>query len=195
LPRVLLVDNYFAEGRVKQLEKSLSSNGATVTVIKNAESSAEKFNRFEGVVLSGSPAMLSEKGSEEKYSSQIRAIRDSAVPILGICFGHQLMGRAFDARVIKGPEGIEKYVETEVLVKDPLFEGLANRINVYESHYEEVESLPEGFILTARSACSSIAAMRHRSLPLVGVQFHPEHNSPEKPDGDRFVGNFVKSLG
>jgi len=193
LPRVLLVDNYLAEGRVKQIEKSLASNGAAVTVIKNGESSADRFNRFDGVVLSGSPAMLSEDGSDLKYSSQMRAIRGARVPVLGVCFGHQLMGRAFGARVIRGPEAIEKYVETEVLVKDPLFAGVAKRMNVYESHYEVVETLPEGFVLTARSPSSPIAAMRHRTLPLIGVQFHPEHNSPERPDGDRFVGNFVKS--
>ena len=193
MPRVLLVDNYLAEGRVKQIEKSLASNGAAVTVIKNGESSADRFNRFDGVVLSGSPAMLSEDGSDLKYSSQMRAIRGARVPVLGVCFGHQLMGRAFGARVIRGPEAIEKYVETEVLVKDPLFAGVAKRMNVYESHYEVVETLPEGFVLTARSPSSPIAAMRHRTLPLIGVQFHPEHNSPERPDGDRFVGNFVKS--
>jgi GMP synthase (glutamine-hydrolysing) len=193
LPRILLVDNYLVPGRAGELEKSLASNGASVTVIGSSEPTARGFNKFDGVVLSGSPAMLSEEGAENQFSEEMEAIKRSQVPILGICFGHQLMGLAYGSKVIKAPRPTKRYVETEVLLKDALFSGLPRRISVYESHYELVDAVPREFLLLARSPTSPIAAMRHSRLPLFGVQFHPERNSPRKPNGDSFVGNFVRA--
>jgi GMP synthase (glutamine-hydrolysing) len=193
LPRILLVDNYLASGKARELEESLASNGASVSVIGSSESTAGRFNDYDGVVLSGSPAMLSEKGSEDQFLDEMNAIKESRVPLLGICLGHQLMGRAYGSRVIKASQPTKKYVDTEVLVKDSLFSGLPERISVYESHYELVETVPKGFLLLARSPTSPIAAMRHRKLPLFGVQFHPERNTTGRPDGDTLIGNFVKA--
>ena len=193
LPRILLVNNYLVEEKIRQLEASLASNGASVTVIESADSTPKRFNEYDGVVLSGSPAMLSDPGSEAPYSGEIEAIKQSKAPVLGICFGHQLMGRAFGSRVIRGAEEIKRYVETEILVKDPLFARLPRIISVFESHYEVVETLPKDFVLLARSPTSQIAAMGHNALPLIGVQFHPERNSQPMPDGNVLVGNFVRA--
>lgn len=193
MPRILLVDNYFVEGKISQLRASLAGSGASVTVIGSADSAPERFNEYDGVVLSGSPAMLSEPGSDAPYSGEIEAIRQSRVPVLGICFGHQLMGRAFGSKVVRGAEEIKRYVETEVLAEDSLFAGLPKIISVFESHYEVVETIPKDFVLLARSPTSQIAAMRHGTLPLFGVQFHPERSSESMPDGNVLVGNFVRA--
>ena len=193
MPRILLVDNYLARGKSRQLEESLASNGASVTVMGSSESTAGRFDEYDGVVLSGSPAMLSEEDSEDQFLDEMNAIEESRAPLLGICFGHQLMGQAYGSRVIKASEPTRKYVDTEVLVNDALFSGLPKRISVYESHYELVETVPRDFLLLARSPTSPIAAMRHRKLPLFGVQFHPERNTTGRPDGDTLVGNFIKA--
>ena len=87
-----------------------------------------------------------------------------------------------------------KFVETELLARDSLFEGLPRRALVLESHYEVVDRLPEGFSLLARSTTSAIAAMKHQKLPLYGLQFHPERSSRAKPDGNTLLSNFVKGL-
>ncbi len=166
-----------------------------MTVIGSSDSSAAKFDEFDGVVLSGSPAMLSGAGSETPYLGEMDAISGSTVPILGICFGHQLMSMTYGSKVVMAPSPTKRFVSTEVLWKDRLFSGLPKRISVFESHHEVVESVPEGFVLLARSPTSPIAAMKHRERPLFGVQFHPERNTPEKPDGDVFVGNFVQVCG
>jgi GMP synthase (glutamine-hydrolysing) len=195
LPRILLVDNYFVRDKASELQKSLTSNGASVTVIGSSASSAAKFDEFDGVVLSGSPAMLSEDGSERAYLGEMDAMRGSTVPILGICFGHQLMSLTYGSKVVKARSPTKRFVSTEVLGRDRLFNGLPRRISVFESHHEVVEAVPEGFVLLAKSRTSPVAAMKHGKRPLFGVQFHPERNTPEKPDGDLFVGNFVKVCG
>jgi GMP synthase (glutamine-hydrolysing) len=195
LPRILLVDNYFVREKASELEKSIASHGASVTVIGSAGSSAAKFDEFDGVVLSGSPAMLSAEDSEAPYTGEMDAIRRSTVPVLGICFGHQLMSIAYGSEVLQAPSPTKRYVRTEIVGKDALFSGLPKTISVFESHHEIVETVPKDFVLLARSRTSPVAAMRHGKRPLFGVQFHPERNTPERPHGDVFVGNFVRACG
>ena len=192
--RVLAVNNYPTRERFERLVKSLEDNGARVEAIRWNESSVLKFNSSDGVILSGSPDMMSDPRVEEKYRPEIEAIRDSSSPVLGVCFGHQMMARAFGSDVIKDRAHVLDMVKTTVLVGDPLFRGLPRELMLLESRWEVVRALPPGFKLVAKSAASKIAAMRHRSRPLVGVQFHPERYTKDNPAGYRVVGNFLGSL-
>ncbi|MDV3277241.1 MAG: gamma-glutamyl-gamma-aminobutyrate hydrolase family protein [Nitrososphaerales archaeon] len=192
--RVLAVNNYPSLERFWRLKNSLEANGAKVSVGGWRESSAKLFNGYDGVVLSGAPDMLSEERTQRKFSAEAGAVIEARVPVLGICFGHQLIGRAFGSNVVKNGIHTLKFVETEVLARDPLFAGLLGRMTVFESHHEAVETLPERFRLLAKSPSSAIATMRHSSLPIYGLQFHPERNSPVKPDGNLVVSNFVRGL-
>jgi GMP synthase (glutamine-hydrolysing) len=194
LPRVLAVNNYPTRERFLRLERCLDGNGAEVSSIKWNEASARKFNSFDGVALSGSPGMMSESRVHEKYRGEVEAILDSSVPILGVCFGHQMMAHAFGAEVVKDGSHILAMVETRVLSDDPLFEGLPRSLTLLESRYEVVKSLPRGFRLLARSETSQIATMKHEGRPLYGVQFHPERYTRANPDGNGVVGNFVRML-
>jgi GMP synthase (glutamine-hydrolysing) len=194
LVRVLAVNNYPTRERFVRLEKSLRDNGATVEAIDWNESSASRFNSSDGVALSGSPDMMSDPMVQEKYQREVEAIRDSRVPVLGVCFGHQMMAHAFGSEVVKDGAHVLDMVKTTVLVDDPLFTGLPRELMLLESRWEVVRSLPPGFKLVASSATSKIAAMRHESRPLVGVQFHPERYTKESPDGYKVVGNFLSSL-
>ena len=193
--RVLAVNNYPTEERFEKLRKCIDTTGADVTSISWNGTAASKFSEFDGVVLSGSPDMMSEKGTQKKFRAEIEALRDSQVPILGVCFGHQMMACAFGSRVIKDEENVLRFVKTTVLKDDPLFSGLPSEMMLLESRHEIVESLPEGFSLLARSETSPIAAMKHQRRPLYGVQFHPERYSQENPAGMKVVGNFVRLLG
>jgi GMP synthase (glutamine-hydrolysing) len=194
MPRVLAINNYPSEDRFDRLKASIASKGAKVTVASPKECSASKFNDYDGVVLSGSPDMLSEQRIQEKYTVEIEAIRETKVPLLGICFGLQLIGCAFGSKVVKNGPMIKEYVDTQVLGPDPLFSGLPSTIRVFESHEEVVDPLPMNFVLLAKSPSSPIAAVRHSSLPIRGLQFHPERNSAAAPHGDTVVSNFVKGL-
>jgi len=193
MPRVLAVNNYPAVDRFVRLVEALKTNGASVSRARWSDSSARLFDGFDGVVLSGSPDMLSEERVQRKFGAEAEAVLKARVPVLGVCFGHQLIGHAFGSRVVKGPH-VLKFVETELLAEDPLFKGLPRRISVLESHHEVVERMPSGFRLLAKSPTSALAAMKHRRLPLYGLQFHPERSSRAKPDGSLLLSNFVEGL-
>ena len=192
--RVLAVNNYPTRQRFERLAKSLRDNGAEVGAIDWAGSSAPKFNANDGVVLSGSPDMMSDPRTREKYRREVEAVRDSSVPVLGVCFGHQLVARAFGSEVVRDRAHVLGMVKTTVLADDPLFGGLPRELMLLESRWEVVKSLPPGFGLVARSATSRIAAMKSESRPLYGVQFHPERYTRENPEGKAVVGNFVRLL-
>jgi GMP synthase (glutamine-hydrolysing) len=194
LPKVLVVNNYPTRERILRVEACVKGNGADVSPVEWDEVTTPRFNSFDGVVLSGSPAMMTEKKTQAKFEKEAEAIRDSRVPVLGICFGHQLMAHAFGAKVVKDKGPVLDMVKTEVLASDPLFLGLPKSMMLLESRYEVVSSLPRGFSILARSATSRIAAMKHGSRPLYGVQFHPERFTREHPEGNRVVGNFVGLL-
>jgi len=194
LARILAVNNYPTRERFLRLEKCLKGNGATVVPIDWDRASTSVFDSFDGVVLSGSPDMMSEEKTQEKYSKEMDSILDSKSPILGVCFGHQMIASAFGSEVVKDGRHVLQMVKTEVLADDPLFDGFPRQMVLLESRHEVVKTLPRGFELLATSSTSKIATMKHSSRPLYGVQFHPERFTKEHPDGDRVVGNFVRML-
>jgi len=194
LVRVLVVNNYPSRERVVALERCLKENGAEVVPVELEGVSAARFDSFDGVVLSGSPAMMSEARTISKFQPEVDAALDSEAPILGVCFGHQLLAHAYGAKVVRDGRHVLEMVKTTVLKEDPLFDGLPKSLMLTESRYEIVKSLPHGFTLLARSATSRIATMKHPARLLYGVQFHPERFTKEHPEGHRVVGNFVRML-
>jgi GMP synthase (glutamine-hydrolysing) len=194
LVRVLVVNNYPSRDRVVALERCVRENGAVVDPIALERVSAAKFDSSDGVVLSGSPSMLSEARTRSKFHPEVDAVLDSESPILGVCFGHQLLAHAFGAEVVRDSRHVLEMVKTTVLKEDPLFDGLPRSLMLMESRHEVVKSLPDGFSLLARSATSRIATMKHPTRLLYGIQFHPERFTKEHPEGDAVVGNFVRML-
>jgi GMP synthase (glutamine-hydrolysing) len=194
LVRVLAVNNYPTTERFERLRKSLAENGAEVTSTNWAGTRASRFNEFDGVALSGAPDMMSEESTQRKFRAEVDAIRDSHVTVLGVCFGHQLMAHAFGSRVVKDKENVLRFVKTTALVRDPLFSGLPQNMMLLESRQEVVQTLPAGFQLIARSETSPIAAMKHETRPLYGVQFHPERCTPDNSAGNKVMRNFVNLL-
>ena len=192
--KMLAVNNYPTQARFLRLRECLKGNGATVTAIGWSGASGSRFNSFDGVVLSGSPDMMSQERVQAKYRTEMDAILDSEVPVLGVCFGHQMVARAFGAEVLKDGKHVRGMVETKALSDDPLFVGLQRSMMLRESRYEVVKSLPKDFRLIATSATTKIAAMKHLSRPIYGVQFHPEYYTKQNADGNRVAWNFVQSL-
>lgn len=186
--------DYMEKGWVRLLEESLASNGVRAETLSWNECSGSKFKDYDGVMLSGSQAMASEERTLEMFSRELEAVKDNPMPLVGICFGHQLLSRAFGCNVVRAARPTARFVETEVLVDDTLLNGLRGKMAVYESHHEVVETVPEGFRLLARSATSAIDVVKHRKLPLYGVQFHPERNSSLHPDGALVMANFIQNL-
>jgi len=194
LVKVLVVNNYPSRERVEVLERCLRGNGAQVVPVDLRGVSSRRFDSCDGVVLSGSPAMMSNPKTVSKFQPEIDAVIDSKVPIFGVCFGHQLIARAFGAEVVKDVREVKEMVETKVLKEDSLFASLPKSLMLMESRHEVVKSTPDGFSRLARSRTSRIAAMKHQTRLLYGVQFHPERFTKTHPEGDWVVGNFVRTL-
>ena len=192
--RVLVVNNYPNRERVVTLETSIEGNGAEVVSAELGEVSPRKFDSCDGVVLSGSPDMMTDSRTVSKFQPEVDSVLNSSAPICGVCFGHQLIAQAFGAEIVKDVREVKEMVKTTVLRDDPIFDGLPRSLMLTESRYEVVKSLPVGFSLLARSVTSSIAAMRHPTRLLYGLQFHPERFTKQHPEGDRVVGNFVRML-
>lgn len=145
-----------------------------------------------------------------RYSSEMLAgifyvIREARQPILGVCGGLQQMALAFGAPVdlierLEPGEGYEGAFResgfTEVRVKPEnlsgIFAGLPETLTVWESHCDEVKELPADFIHTATNDVSDIQAMQHTSLPLFGVQFHPELFDEQHSHGRIILKNFLQ---
>ena len=140
-----------------------------------------------GLILSGGPSSVYDKDAP----SADRGILDLGVPVLGICYGMQLLAQLAGGDV--RPSGEREYgrAEIEVLEGEGLFEGFAagSRTPVWMSHGDRVDAAPPGWEVLARSGNTPVAAFRHSSLPLFGVQFHPE--VAHTPRGAEMLQNFL----
>src|SRR5882724_13066315 len=156
------------------------------------------------IILSGQSHPWDEY-SPDSLAGIFYVIRTAPQPILGVCGGQQQMALAFGApvdlieRIVPG-EGYEGAyrergfceVRLDSQISDGIFDGLPKTITVWESHCDEVKALPADFVCTATNQVSDIQAMQHISLPLFGVQFHPELFDQEHPDGRTILENFLK---
>ena len=156
------------------------------------------------IILSGQSHPW-DRYSAESLAGVFYVIRSAPKPILAVCGGQQQMALAFGAPVglierIAPGEGYEGAfrergfctVKLDSQTVEGIFRGLPETITVWESHCDEVKSLPADFICTATNQVSDIQAMQHTSLPLFGVQFHPELFDLEHPDGRIILENFLK---
>ncbi|HZD59492.1 MAG TPA: gamma-glutamyl-gamma-aminobutyrate hydrolase family protein [Anaerolineae bacterium] len=125
------------------------------------------------VVGGGLPSVNDPKGWISSEAELVRQAAAAQVPILGICFGHQLIAKAFGEEVVRREPRVG-FADIKKVEDDPLFSGLPSlwRSPIY--HRDRVESVPEGFKLIATSDYCAIQAMRHTELPIWTVQFHPE---------------------
>jgi GMP synthase (glutamine-hydrolysing) len=176
----------FGSRKVPLIAEMLQSLGHNTRIHawKNIDHLA--LHESKGIVLSGSPAYLTEI-DQEPYKTHCAFLRDTHLPVLGICFGHQVLGILHGAEIYRGPE-IREMNSVELLAQDLLFEGFDKSILVKEDHTEGI-SLPAGFIHLASSASYPNEAMRHPAKKMWGIQFHPEVSGET---GQLVLGNFCR---
>ena len=140
---------------------------------------------LKGIILSGGPASVYETGAPALPA----VVLESGVPVLGICYGLQLLAHALGGRV--APSVMREYgaAEIEVTGETPLFGGQPRQQQVWMSHGDRVERLPAGFETVARSGNSPCAAIANQDRSLYGLQFHPE--VVHTPNGFALLQNFV----
>lgn len=143
-------------------------------------------SRYDGLVL-GSRVAPWDVDHLEDYEAECEVIRLADKPILGICGGHQLIGKAFGVPVRRmGPEGKGEngYRVVRPVRNHPIFNGVGEAsFLVREFHTDCVPSLPRGFDLLASSRRCQIQMIAHRERPILGMQFHPERYTDKMPLG------------
>jgi anthranilate synthase/aminodeoxychorismate synthase-like glutamine amidotransferase len=193
--RVLVVDNY--DSFTYNLVQRLGELGAEVDVVRNdALTAAELIDRGpQRIVLSPGPCTPNEAGISLELIRKVCGLDGGPVlrvPILGVCLGHQSIGQAFGGRVVRAPEPVHGKPEDIVHDRSSLFRGVPQPLVAgrYHSLVVADRGLPRDLVISARTRDGIVMALRHRALPVFGVQFHPE--SILTPAGQRVLRNFLE---
>jgi anthranilate synthase component II len=186
---ILLIDNY--DSFTYNLYQFLSELGPDVQVIRNDKISVDEIrarrSEIERVVISPGPCTPAEAGICVPLIQQLAG----EIPILGVCLGHQSIGAAFGANIVRTPLVLHGKTSQIIHNGQGIFAGLPNPFTAtrYHSLIVERDTLPLSLESTAETADGVIMGLRHRELPVEGVQFHPE--SILTPVGKQLLGNFV----
>jgi anthranilate synthase/aminodeoxychorismate synthase-like glutamine amidotransferase len=190
--RLLLIDNY--DSFVFNLAQAFGALGAEPVVLRNdADPEALRSTDPAAVVISPGP------GAPSGAGVSVGAVRSfgPAVPVLGVCLGHQCIGAAFGGTIGRAAPGpVHGKVSGVKHNGGGIFAGLSNPMEATRYHslaIEEDQGWPKELEVTARSDDGVVMGVRHRELPIEGVQFHPE--SILCPEGPRLLSNFLVLAG
>ena len=187
-PRLLLIDNY--DSFTYNLVQAFLVLGAEVDVRRNDEITVEQAERLDATHLVISPG----PGTPKDAGVSMAMIRAFAgrLPILGVCLGHQSLVEVFGGKVVRAGRLMHGKVSPVRHDGRGVFRGLPQDFQAgrYHSLIADPASLPPVLEVTAQTAQGEIMGVRHKSLAVEGVQFHPE--SVLTPDGPALLGNFVK---
>lgn len=186
---IVIIDNY--DSFTYNIVQTLGGLGAELEIFRNDQVDLATIEdlRPERLLISPGPCTPAEAGIS------VEAIRHFAgkVPILGVCLGHQSLGAAFGGRVVRAARLMHGKTSTITHDGRGVFTGLPNPFEAmrYHSLIVEEAGLPECLEITARSEQGELMGLRHRTLPLEGVQFHPE--SIMTPHGVTLLKNFIST--
>ena len=184
--KIVIIDNY--DSFTYNLSHLVKELGAEVTVVRNDQFELADLEPYSKIILSPGPDIPSEAGL------LLDVIRTYAgkKPILGVCLGHQAIGEVFGGQ-LENLSDVFHGVATpcRIVVDDPIFSGLERNITIgrYHSGVVSREGLPECLEVTAESPEGQIMAIRHKTLNVRGIQFHPE--SVLTPDGKKMIQNWL----
>ncbi|GGV00380.1 MULTISPECIES: aminodeoxychorismate/anthranilate synthase component II [Streptomycetaceae] len=195
-PRILVVDNY--DSFVFNLVQYLYQLGATCEVVRNDEVTVAHAARrdgadgFDGVLLSPGP------GAPEEAGVCIEMVHHCAgigLPVFGVCLGLQSIAVAYGAVVGRAPELLHGKTSLVTHEDGGVFEGLPSPLTATRYHSLAVEpaTVPDELVVTSRTESGVIMGLRHRELPVEGVQFHPESVLTE--GGHRMLANWLAQCG
>ncbi len=184
--KIVIIDNY--DSFTYNLSHLVKELGAEVTVYRNDQFELEDLEPVSKIILSPGPGIPSEAGL------LLDVIRTYAgkKPILGVCLGHQAIGEAFGGR-LENLSDVFHGVATpcHIVNEDPIFSGISKDFTVgrYHSWVVSKDGFPECLEVTAESDEGQIMALRHKTMNIRGIQFHPE--SVLTPDGKKMLQNWL----
>ncbi|HZY93956.1 MAG TPA: gamma-glutamyl-gamma-aminobutyrate hydrolase family protein [Candidatus Bathyarchaeia archaeon] len=191
----MVVNNYKDNAKKQQVVQNLNRcTGETVESIDHyATNLIDQVTTKDpdAVILTGSSFMLTKPDTRLVFAPEIELVRTLRIPLLGICFGHQLIGTAFGSMVVDLGESIRDIKQIRLLSRDPIFRGLPETVNVAESHRQALNNVPDGFRLLAESSTCKVEAISEQNRMVYGFQFHPERSDDTIPWGRRIIQNFL----
>ena len=169
--RVLVIDNY--DSFTYNLVQYLGELGAEVLVRRNDEVTPEEVAalRPDRIVVSPGPCTPNEAGISVELIEKV----GGGTPLLGVCLGHQSIGQAFGARIVRG-EPVHGKTAKILHDGEGVYAGIDQGFEAtrYHSLVIDPESMPDCLVVTSRTEDGTIMGVRHRDFPVEGVQFHPE---------------------
>jgi len=184
---LLMIDNY--DSFTYNLVQYFGELGANVKVHRNDQITLEQIDALVPDLICISPGPCSP--AEAGVSIDVIKRYAGKVPILGVCLGHQAIGAAFGGRIVRAQEIMHGKTSPVTHQQSDVFAGLPSPFTVTRYHSLAIEraTLPESLIITAQTPDGEIMGVRHRELPIYGVQFHPESVLSEH--GHALLNNFL----
>ena len=188
---LLLLDNY--DSFTYNIYQLFSDIGAQVEVIRSDKISIDgiRANGYRGIIISPGPGIPQDAGISEEVIRQL----GGEIPILGICLGHQAIGEVFGGRVVRTGEIVHGKASPIRHSGTGLYRDIPNPTEVarYHSLIIARENLPDVLDVTSQLDDGTIMGVRHKTLPIEGIQFHPE--SILTPEGRRMMQNYLTDIG
>jgi para-aminobenzoate synthetase component 2 len=190
MTRILVIDNY--DSFVFNLVQYLQQLGAECTVVRNDAVEPSAAQNYDGVLISPGPGTPEEAGVSV---AMIKYCAENSIPLFGVCLGHQAIGVAFGATVSRAPELL--HGKTSLVHHDGtgVFKNLPTPFTAtrYHSLAVETATVSAELEVTSKTDSGVVMSMRHKSLPIEGVQFHPESVLTEH--GHLMLANWLTQCG
>lgn len=190
MARILVVDNY--DSFVFNLVQYLGQLGAECTVVRNDQVDVTDASKYDGVLISPGPGAPEEAGIS---IPMIEYCAENMIPLFGVCLGHQAIGVAFGATVSRAPELLHGKTSQVIHNGGGALANLPSPFTAtrYHSLAVEKDTVPADIEVTGATESGVIMSMRHKTLPIQGVQFHPESVLTEH--GHQMLANWLVECG
>ncbi len=190
MARILVVDNY--DSFVFNIVQYLAQLGAECTVVRNDQVEAAEAAKYDGVLISPGPGTPAKAGVS---IAMIKYCAEHSIPLFGVCLGHQAIGEAFGATVSRAPELLHGQTSIVYHNGKGVMTNLPSPFTAtrYHSLAVEADTVPDVLEVTSKTDSGVIMSLRHKSLPIEGVQFHPESVLTEH--GHKMLANFLAQCG
>ena len=188
--KILVVDNY--DSFVFNLVQYLQQLGAECTVVRNDAVQAHDAANYDGVLISPGPGVPEKAGVSVEM---IKFCAEKKIPLFGVCLGHQAIGVAFGATVSRAPELLHGKTSLVHHQQQGVLEDLPSPFTAtrYHSLCVERDTVGADLEITGATESGIVMSMRHRTLPIEGVQFHPESVLTEH--GHQMLANWLNACG
>ena len=187
---LLLLDNY--DSFTYNIYQMLRNLGAEIEVIRNDKTNVKEIRskNYKGIIISPGPGLPKDAGITEEVIREL----GGKLPILGVCLGHQAIGEVFGGKVIRTDEIVHGKASPIRHHSTGLYRNISSDAQVarYHSLIIERESLPEVLEITSELDDGMIMGVRHKTLPIEGIQFHPE--SILTPEGRTMMANYLTDI-